>query len=43
MVCVIALCWRDLSLFRRISQTKILYFRVSGRDLALARRVVCLP
>ena len=40
---MIALCWRDLNLFRRISQTKILDFRVSGRDLALVRRAVCLP
>lgn len=42
MVCVIQGCWRDLSLFRRVSQTKILGFRLLGRDLALARRVLCL-
>jgi hypothetical protein len=40
---MIALCWRDLNLFRHVSQTKILGFRVSVRDLALVRRVVCLP
>jgi hypothetical protein len=39
---MIALCWRDLNLFRHVAQTKILDFRVSGRDVALARRVVCL-